>query len=90
MPNYLSAINSNFLIYGLVVACFTGDRLKLYQRVVQLHAHFNGKLNKIIDIPLVVRTVEQSEFMDMGRVYKGLYLFHYSVVFCFFSLSHVC
>ena len=33
MANYLSAIKTTFLIYGLHVACFAGAGLKYYQTI---------------------------------------------------------
>ena len=50
MANYLSAIKSTFTIYGLDVSCFGDQRIKLYQREVQLHAPLSVKLNTVIDI----------------------------------------
>ena len=53
MANYLSAIKSKFIIFGLDVACFSDHRLKYYQKAVQLHAPLQAKLNKIIDEKLL-------------------------------------
>ena len=83
MANYLSAIRSQFFIFGLDVTCFTDSRLKLYQRAIQLHAPLTVKLNKIIDIPLLVKIYEECDYMYMGQIYKALYLLS------FFSFLHM-
>ena len=74
MANYLSAIRANFNIFGLDVAIFQDMRIKYYQRAVQLSAPMNVKLKKIIDIPLLLKVVEQCNLMYMGQVFKPLYL----------------
>ena len=74
MANYLSAIKSTFTIYGLDVSCFTDQRLKLYQRAVEIHAPFAVKLNKIIDIALLKRIVHQCDLTYMGQIFKAIYL----------------
>ena len=74
MANYLSAIKSQFLIFGLDVTCFTDARLKLYQRAIQLHAPLTVKLNKIIDVSLLIKISEECDYMYMGQIYKALYL----------------
>ena len=66
MANYLSAIKSKFIIFGLDVACFSDHRLKYYQKAIQLHAPLQVKLNKIIDVKLLKEIV-------MGR-YKNMYI----------------
>ena len=74
MANYLSAIKANFIILGLDVAIFQDMRIKSYQEAVQLAALMNVKLKKIIDIPLLLKIVEQCDFTYMGQVFKPLYL----------------
>ena len=74
MANYLSAIKSTFTIYGLDVSCFTDQRLKLYQRAVQIHAPLSVKLNKIIDIALLKQIVHQCDLTYMGQIFKAIYL----------------
>ena len=74
MANYLSAIRANFNIFGLDVAIFQDMQMKYYQRAVQLSAPMNVKLKKIIDIPLLLKVVEQCNFTYMGQVFKPLYL----------------
>ena len=49
MANYLSAIKTTFLLYGLDVACFADARIKYYQKSIQLHAPLSVKLKKVID-----------------------------------------
>ena len=66
MVNYLSAIKSKFLIFGLDVTCFTDARLKLYQRAIQLHAPLTVKLNQIIDVPLLLKIAQECDYMYMG------------------------
>ena len=86
MANYLSAIKSTFTIYGLDVSCFTDQRLKLYQRAVQIHAPFAVKLNKIIDIALLKRIVHQCDLTYMGQIFKAIYLLSF---FSFLRLSNL-
>ena len=86
MANYLSAIRSKFLIFGLDVTCFTDPRLKLYQRAIQLHAPLTVKLHKIIDIPLLVKISEECDYMYMGQIYKALYLLSF---FSFLRMSNL-
>ena len=50
MPNYLSAIKTKLLIFGLDVAGFADPRLKYYQQAIQMHAPMRVNLKKIIDI----------------------------------------
>ena len=86
MANYLSAIKSNFIIFGLYVACFNDHRLKYYQRAVQLHAPLYVKLNKIIDVNLLKKIVSQCDLTCMGQIFKGLYLLSF---FSFLHLSNL-
>ena len=86
MANYLSAIRSQFLIFGLDVTCFTDSRLKLYQRAIQWHAPLTVKLNKIIDVPLLVKISEECDYMYMGQIYKALYLLSF---FSFLRMSNL-
>ena len=74
MANYLSAIKSKFIIFGLDVACFSDHRLKYYQKAVQLHAPLQVKLNKIIDVKLLKDIISQCDLTYMGQIFKGLYL----------------
>ena len=62
MANYLSAIKTQFFLYGLDVACFTDARLKFYPRAVQRQIPLVVQLNKIIDIPMFSQIVEQCDF----------------------------
>ena len=59
MANYLSAIKANFTILGLDVAMLQDMGFKYYQKAVQLTAPINVKLKRIIDIPLLLKIVEQ-------------------------------
>ena len=86
MANYLSAIKSTFTIYGLDVSCFTDQRLKLYQRAVQIHAPLSVKLNKIIDIALLKQIVHQCDLTYMGQIFKAIYLLSF---FSFLRLSNL-
>ena len=86
MANYLSAIKSTFIIYGLDVSCFTDQRLKLYQRAVQIHAPLAVKLNKIIDIALLKQIVHQCDLTYMGQIFKAVYLLSF---FSFLRLSNL-
>ena len=79
MANYLSAIETKFIILGLDVACFNDSRLKYYQKAVQLQSPLNVQLKKIIDIPLLKSIVQLCDFMYMA----GLRLCIYSVSFYF-------
>ena len=89
MANYLSAIKSKFLIFGLDVTCFSDARLKFYQRAIHFHAPLTVKLNKIIDVPLLVRIAEQCDYMYMGQIYKALYLLSFFSFLCMSNLvSH--
>ena len=86
MANYLSAIKSKFIIFGLDVACFSDHRLKYYQKAVQLHAPLQVKLNKIIDVKLLKEIVAQCDLTYMGQIFKGLYLLSF---FSFLRLSNL-
>ena len=86
MANYLSAIKSTFTIYGMDVSCFTDQRLKLYQRAVQLHAPLSVKLNKVIDIALLKQIVQQCDLTYMGQIFKAVYLLSF---FSFLRLSNL-
>ena len=48
--------------------------MNYYQKAVQLTAPMNVKFKKIIDIPLLLKIVEQCNFTYMGQVFKSLYL----------------
>ena len=74
MANYLSAIKTQFLLCGLDVACFNDARLKFYLKAIQRHVPLVVKLNKIIDIPMLSKIVEQCDFTYMGQIFKALYL----------------
>ena len=74
MANYLSAINTTFLIHGMDVACFVDARIKYYQKTVQLLAPSVVKLKKVIDIPLHKNIVEQCDYTYMGQIFKCVYL----------------
>ena len=53
---------------------FQDMQIKYYQKAVQLTAPMNVKFKKIIDIPLLLKIVEQCNFTYMGQVFKPLYL----------------
>ena len=89
MANYLSAIKSKFIIFGLDVACFSDHRLKYYQKAVQLHAPFHVKLNKIIDVTLLKKIVSQCDLTYMGQIFKGLYLLSFSRSYDYRILCHI-
>ena len=74
MANYLSAIKTQFMLCGFEVACFTDARLKFYLKAVQRHSPLVIKLNKIIDIPMLLQIVEQFDFTYMSQIFKALYL----------------
>ena len=40
------------------------------------------KLNKIIDIPLLIKIAEQCNIMYMGQVYKALYFHSFFSLLC--------
>ena len=74
MANYLSAIKTKFLIFGLDVACFSDHCLRYYQKAEQMNSPLNVKLKSIIDISLLKRIVYQCDFTYMGQIFKALYL----------------
>ena len=74
MANYLSAIKTTFLLYGLDVACFMDARLKYYQKSIQIHAPLSVKLKKVIDISLLKSIVDQCDYTYMGQIFKCVYL----------------
>ena len=74
MANYLSAIKTQFLLCDLDVACFTDARLKFYLKALQRQAPLVVKLNKIIDISMLLQIVEQCDYTYMGQIFKALYL----------------
>ena len=74
MANYLSAIKTKFLIFGLDVACFSDHRLRYYQKAVQMYSPLNVKLKSIIDILLLKRIVYQCDVTYMDQIFKALYL----------------
>ena len=86
MANYLSAIKTKFLILGLDVACFSDYRLRYYQKTVHMSSPLNVKLKRKIDIPLLKRIVQHSDFTYMGQVFKALYLFSF---YSFQRLSNI-
>ena len=86
MANYLSAIKSTFTIHGLDVSCFGDQRLKLYQRAVQLHPPLSVKPNKVIDINLLTQIVRQCDLTYMGQIFKAVYLLSF---FSFLRLSNL-
>ena len=86
MANYLSAIKTKFLIFGLDVASFSDYRLRYYQKAVQMHAPLNVKLKSIIDIPLLKRIAHQCDFTCMGQIFKALYLLSF---YSFLRLSNL-
>ena len=81
MANYLSAIKSTFTIYALDVSCFGDQRLKLYQRAVQLHAPLFVNLNKVIDIALLKQIVQECDLTYMGQIFKAVYLLSFFFIF---------
>ena len=89
MANYLSAIKTKFLIFGLDVACFSDHRLRYYQKAVQVHSPLNVKLKSIIDIPLLRRIVYQCDFTYMGQIFKALYLLSFYTIAQFSPLKHL-
>ena len=87
MANYLSAIKTKFLIFGLDVACFSDYRLRYYQKAVQMHAPLNVKLKSIIDIYCLLKTiVNQCDLKYMGQIFKALYLLSF---YSFLHLSNL-
>ena len=86
MANYLSAIKTKFLIFGLDVACFSDYHLRYYQKAVQMHAPLNVKLKSIIDISLLKRIVNQCDFTYMDQIFKALYLLSF---YSFLRLSNL-
>ena len=47
-PNYLSALKTKLLIFGLDVAGFADVHLKYYQEAVQMHAPRTVNLKKLL------------------------------------------
>ena len=74
MSNYLSAIKTNLLIFGLDVVGFADVCLKYYQKAVQMHAPMTVNLKKVIDIPLSKLIIQQCDYTYMGQVFKTLYI----------------
>ena len=73
MSNYLSAIKTKLLIFGLDVAGFADIRLKYYQKAVQMNALLRVNLKKVIDISLLKLIIQQCDHTYMGQVFKALY-----------------
>ena len=74
MANYLSAIKTTFLLYGLDVACFADARIKYYQKSIQIHAPLSVKLKKVIDVTLLKSIVQQCDYTYIGQIFKCVYL----------------
>ena len=64
MANYLSAIKTQFLLCGFDVACITDARL--LSKAVQKQASLEIKPNKISDISILTKIVEQCDYTYMG------------------------
>ena len=86
MSNYLSAIKSKLLIFGLDVAGFADVRLKYYQKAIQRQAPIRVSLKKIIDVPLLKLIVSQCDYTFMGQIFKALYLLSF---YSFLRLSNL-
>ena len=86
MANYLSAIKTHFLLCGLDVACFTDARIKLYLKAVQRLTPLQIKLNKIIEITMLLRIVEQFDYSYMGQIFKALFLLSLYPFLCISNL----
>ena len=84
--NYLSAIETTFLLHGLDVACFADARLKYYQKFIQIHAPLSVKLQKVIDIPVPKSIVDQSDYTYMGQIFKCVYLLSFYSFLCMSNL----
>ena len=86
MLNYLSAIKTKLIIFGLDVAGFADPRLKYYQKAVQMHTPMRASLKKVIDISLLKSIVNQCDYTFMGQIYKALYLLSF---YSFLRLSNL-
>ena len=86
ISNYLAAIKANFSMLALDTTPFFDQRIKYFTKAVARCAPLTLKLKSIIDPPLLVKIVQECEYLYMGYVLKSAILLDY---FAFFRISHL-
>ena len=84
--NYVSAIKSSFLRFGINLACFQDHRLKMYNKSLLRSKPLNPHIKTIIDIPMLTKIAEHCNFIHMGYVFKAAFLLSF---FSFLRISNL-
>ena len=84
--NYVSAIKSSFLTFGVNLPCFQDHRLKMYNKSLLRSKPLNPHLKTIIDIPLLTKIALHCNSIHMGYVFKAAFLLSF---FSFLRISNL-
>ena len=84
--NYLAAIKANFSMFALDTTPFFDQRIKYFTKAVARCAPLTVKLKSIIDPPLLVKIVQECEYLYMGFVFKSAILLPYFAIYGILNL----
>ena len=84
--NYISAIKSPFLRFGINLPCFQDHRLKTYNKSLLRTKPLNPHLKTIIDIPMLTEIAHHCNYIHMGYVFKASFLLSF---FTFLRISNL-
>ena len=69
--NYISAMKSKFLSFGINLACFQDHRLKMFNKPLGRTKPLDPHIKTIIDIPMLTKIVHHCDYIHMGYVFKA-------------------
>ena len=83
LANYVSAVKSSLLLYGIDTSSFSDPRIRLYNRAVMRHRPLQLSIKPIIDIATLQLVAEQCNRMHMGHIFKA------AILLAFFSFLRI-
>ena len=86
ISNYLADIKANFSMFTLDTTSFFDQGIKYFTKAVARCAPLTVKLKAIIEPPLLIKIVQECEYLYMGYVFKAAILLAY---FAFFRISNL-
>ena len=86
IANHMSAVKTKSAMWGLDISPFHDPRIKYFTKAITLTSTLKVSLKAVIDIPLLIKIVNQCDKTYMGQVFKAAYLLSF---FSFLRISNL-
>ena len=84
--NYISAIKTEFSLFGLDIKMFEDPRIAYYQRALIINRPFVAKVTPVIDVKMLENITLLCDTTYMGQIFKAVYL---TAFFSFARMSNL-